>query len=137
MLTCHGEAPAPRCYIGSCQPPTEAARASASDGPQVPLWYSATGGGSASDVLEDAPLLVEGVGPAEPAGVAVHRVLEQALVGLLAVAEHLVEGHLEVDRPAGQLVARAPWSGGAASRRRPCRGGSAGGWGAGRGRRPA
>ena len=56
--------------------------------------------------FEDPPLLVEGVGPPEPAGVADHGVLEEPLVRLLALAEDVVEGHLEVDRSGDELVAR-------------------------------
>ena len=57
-------------------------------------------------VLDDAPLLLDGVGPAEAAVVALHGVLEQPLVRLLAMAEGLGEVDLEVDRAGAEVVAR-------------------------------
>src|SRR3954464_9934017 len=56
--------------------------------------------------VDDAPLLFERVPPAEPARIALHRVLEEALVGLGAMTEHALVRHLEVDRPRGERVAR-------------------------------
>ena len=53
----------------------------------------------------DAPLLLDAVGAARLAVVALHGVLEQPLIGLLAVREQRVVRHLEVDGPAHQVVA--------------------------------
>src|SRR5918992_361379 len=57
------------------------------------------------DGLDHSPRLLDRVGPGEPPVVAVHGVVEQALVGLLPPAERLVERHLEVHRAGGELLA--------------------------------
>ncbi len=58
------------------------------------------------DRLHDPPLLLQRVGPAEAPGVACEGVLEQPLIGLLTLSQHLAEVDLEVDWPAAQLVSR-------------------------------
>ena len=64
-----------------------AASVSAAVGPHVPRRYSSTDGGTSSTGVDDAPLLLDAVGPAEAPVVAVDGVLQQALVRLLAVGE--------------------------------------------------
>jgi hypothetical protein len=56
-------------------------------------------GRAVEDGLDHPPRLLDGVGPREAPVVAVHGVVEQALVGLLPLAQCLVERHLEVHRP--------------------------------------
>ena len=57
-------------------------------------------------LLDDAPLLVHGVAPAEAAAVALEGVLEQPVVRLLAMAEGLGEVDADVDRAGEEVVAR-------------------------------
>src|SRR5687768_7834052 len=55
--------------------------------------------------VADPPLLLDGVGPAEAAVVALHGILEEPLVRLRPVPEDLLVADLEVDRPGLVLVA--------------------------------
>src|SRR5437764_1480423 len=48
-------------------------------------------------LIDDPPLLLECIGPAEAARVTVHRVFEQALVRLGPLAEDPLVLHLEID----------------------------------------
>ena len=118
---------------GSTQPPVAAASVSAPEGPQVPRRYSLYRRLVLQHRVDDAPLLLDAVGAAEPAVVALHGVLEQPLIAS-AVREQRVVRQFEVDGPANQVAAGRLRPAAAGSRRRRGPGGTAAGWAGAAGR---
>ena len=79
-------APCAHSTPGRCQPPTSAARPSASAGPQVPGSYSCTGVDVAEDRLDDRPGRLDASWRANSVASPAMRVAEQPLVGVHLVA---------------------------------------------------